>query len=57
MRSRFNRDPVINEYGRDLINICTASGLRILNGRTPGDTPGQLKGNGVLGLFCAHCLG
>ena len=42
MSSRFNRDPVINEYGRDLINLCTASGLRILNGSTLGDTPAQV---------------
>ena len=38
---RKNMDTFYNSYGSDLLNICTSSGLRILNGRTCGDTLGK----------------
>ena len=37
MMKRNNLDKVVTTNGRSLINICKTSGLRILNGRVPGD--------------------
>ena len=34
-------DQVTNEYGKNLLDICIGSQLRILNGRTIGDTIGK----------------
>jgi hypothetical protein len=39
----------LNGYGRSLIDICKASGLRIVNGRTNGDMEGELTYIGVNG--------
>ena len=32
--SRVSEDPIINQYGRSLIDMCRQTGLRIMNGRT-----------------------
>jgi hypothetical protein len=37
---RLNQDMTINICGRNLLELCKMSGLRILNGRTPGDSVG-----------------
>ena len=42
---RVNQDMTSNKRGKALIDLCTASGLRILNGRKPGDS---------LGYFTCH---
>ncbi len=38
---RLSQDKVINQYGRQLINICMANELIIVNGRTAGDEKGE----------------
>ena len=35
--SRVSEDPVVNQYGRLLIDLCRQSGLRIMNGRAGED--------------------
>ena len=42
---RMNQDETSNTRGKALIELCTATGLRILNGRKPGDS---------LGYFTCH---
>ena len=37
---RLNQDKTLNACGRHLLDLCKMSGLRILNGRTPGDSTG-----------------
>lgn len=37
---RYNQDKIINSHGTSLVNMCTSSGLRILNGRYIGDSLG-----------------
>ena len=39
---RFNRDSTHNAYKEKLLDLCIASGQRILNGRTIGDCFGEL---------------
>ena len=39
--SRSNQDKKSNNYGNQLIDLCTATGLRILNGRKLGDITGK----------------
>jgi hypothetical protein len=39
--SRNSKDPHVNNYGKSLIDVCTASDLCILNGRTIGDVMGN----------------
>ena len=39
---RCSQDTVVNNYGRLLLNVCTAFGLYILNGVCNGDTQGHL---------------
>ncbi|KAK3082441.1 hypothetical protein FSP39_009605 [Pinctada imbricata] len=38
---RISMDKSVNEYGRNLLELCKANRLRILNGRTIGDTIGK----------------
>lgn len=40
-RKRMNKDKKINNQGRELINLCQGTGLRIANGRTVGDLFGE----------------
>jgi len=42
---RSNQDTITNERGLHILDVCISSGLRILNGRKPGDT---------LGYFTCH---
>lgn len=42
---RNNQDRIINKRGKELLDLCIAAQLRILNGRTMGDT---------IGLFTCH---
>ena len=37
---RRNRDHVVNGHGRKLLELCKRTGLRLANGRLPGDTEG-----------------
>ena len=39
---RNNEDKTINQFGRKLLSLCKASGLRILNGRHAGDRNGNI---------------
>ena len=39
---RINKDKTINSRGKDVIDLCITSQLRILNGRTFGDLTGEL---------------
>jgi hypothetical protein len=47
--SRNNHDNVVNDRGREIIDLCLASKIRILNGRTLGDLQGKYTyyNNGV----------
>ena len=38
---RVSQDMIINEYGKELLEICTSCQLRILNGRKFGDLSGK----------------
>lgn len=42
MTPRLNRDKICNNYKSKLLELCIASGIRILNGRTIGDCFGEL---------------
>ena len=42
LRQRKNFDSQINEHGQSLLEICKACDLRILNGRTTGDSFGKI---------------
>ncbi|VDI50464.1 Hypothetical predicted protein [Mytilus galloprovincialis] len=55
---RYSMDEVLSTRGKSLNEICIQSGLRILNGRTPGDFTGQLtcyspNGSSVFDYFIA----
>ena len=39
--ARTSQDRVLNSSGRELIDLCTTTGLVILNGRTQGDLEGR----------------
>ncbi|EDO38264.1 predicted protein [Nematostella vectensis] len=47
---RKNLDSQINSNGKSLIELCKALDLRILNGKTKGDSLGKLTFNGRLGF-------
>ena len=60
---RNNQDISINEYGQQLLDLCIAAKLRILNGRTRGDLQGHItyignKGHRTVDLVLASeiCL-
>jgi hypothetical protein len=40
-KNRLNFDNTINNHGLQLINICKNTDMRILNGRTKGDSLGR----------------
>ena len=40
LEHRLTQDRVLNSRGKDLLNLCFASRMRILNGRFPGDSVG-----------------
>jgi len=42
MPQRHNEDNVLNDRGSALLDLCISAGLRILNGRMPGDSVGYL---------------
>jgi hypothetical protein len=37
---RLNQDLCVNDRGKNILDLCTTAGLRILNGRTAGDSLG-----------------
>ena len=41
MRPRLNTDVKLCVYGTQLLNLCKANGLRIVNGRNIGDSLGK----------------
>lgn len=50
MDKRINPDNVRNEYGTRLLNLCKATGLRILNGRDPDKFSNDFTFNGTNGM-------
>ena len=61
-KARYSKDSIYNTRGKELIDICTASNLIVLNGRAFGDTFGnytcfQYNGNSVVD-YCivSECL-
>lgn len=57
--NRISLDEEINTRGRILINLLDSHGLYILNGRTPGDTPGSFtflrgKAKTVIDYVCTN---
>ena len=42
LSNRNNKDPSMNEYGRQLLDLCIETKLRVLNGRVRGDFQGHL---------------
>ena len=56
--SRNNQDLTTNERGKSILDMCISSGLRILNGRKPGDSLGYFtchKYNGSSTVDLWHC--
>ena len=58
---RASMDAGVNSFGHKLIDLCIASGLRILNGRLPGDTSGACtfysksnEGSSLIDYFLTH---
>lgn len=49
-RRRKNFDSQVNEHGKSLLEICKACDLRILNGRTTGDSFGQITFHSPKGI-------
>jgi exonuclease III len=53
LHSRVNQDVIVNVHGRQLVQLCKSTGLRICNGRVMGDLLGrytcyQHKGSSVV---------
>jgi hypothetical protein len=46
---RQNQDKVLTARGKHIIDLCIQSRLRLLNGRTPGDTEGKFTLHNSLG--------
>ena len=42
MSRRISEDITVNPFGRKLLQLCKSTGLRICNGRSPGDKSGKL---------------
>ena len=42
MRNRKTKDVNLNSFGQTLINLCKSFNIHVLNGRTKGDSPGEL---------------
>ena len=40
MPKRLNQDDTLNARGQSILDLCVSGGLRILNGRVPGDSQG-----------------
>ena len=40
MPVRYNQDKILNDRGTTILDLCISSGLRIVNGRKPGDSIG-----------------
>lgn len=49
LKPRKSKDSVVKEYGRDLINMCKATGLFIANGRVHNDLDGEFTRDGSTG--------
>ena len=46
-----------NEYGKNILDLCISSQMRILNGRTSGDTRGNATFHGFNGSsFVDYCI-
>ena len=62
---RNNQDAFVNVYGRRLLSLCHDTGLRIVNGRVPGDSAGSFTyvspsvGASVVDyvIACPHAFG
>ena len=49
MPNRQSKDTVVNDYGRQLLELCKSSDLTIVNGRIDEDNVGQYTGVGTTG--------
>ena len=47
--TRSDLDCVVNNSGKDLVHLCRAIGLYMLNGRIPGDSLGRFTFTSALG--------
>ena len=59
IRKRLNQDKICRGFGKSLIDLCKTTGLRILNGRTLGDSFGKLtchqyNGSSAVDYTLAH---
>ena len=50
VRGRKNYDPQVNEHGKSLLELCKTCDLRIVNGRTTGDTFGRITYHSPKGI-------
>ena len=50
IKTRKNFDNIINEHGKGLLEICKSCDLRILNGRTKGDSFGKITYHSAKGI-------
>ena len=46
---RSNKDPTINQNGKELMSMINEAHLSVLNGRTPGECQGEFTYHGALG--------
>ena len=54
LNRRKNYNPHINEHGQILLDICKTYDLRILNGRTTGDSFGKISYHSPKGISISH---
>ena len=50
VRRRSNYDPQVNDHGKSLLDLCKTCDLRIVNGRTTGDTFGRITYHSPRGI-------
>ena len=50
VRRRNNYDPQVNDHGKSLLDLCKTCDLRIVNGRTTGDTFGRITYHSPKGI-------
>ena len=50
VRRRSNYDPQVNDHGKSLLDLCKTCDLRIVNGRTTGDTFGRITYHSPKGI-------
>ena len=50
LTKRQNFDNIVNDHGKQLLDLCKTCDLRILNGRSKGDTLGKFTFHSINGI-------